>query len=98
MIIAAIAFLGLPDLRTRDTLHIITTPAGFHITVNDETCQTPCDVHPVTGARITFSIAEPGWTITKGRGPKWTHVLDPIKPYRLSPDTLDITLAPTGGQ
>lgn len=94
MIALAIALLGLPDLRQKADLHVITEPAGFHITINDQTCVTPCTVHIPMGASMTYHIAEPGWVITEGRGPRWVDTHNPLSEYRLVPDTITIKLAP----
>ena len=89
----AIALLGLPDVRQKAELHVVTEPAGVHVTINGQACLTPCTLAIPTGARIIYSV-EPGWRVTGGKGTRWVSTFNPLAPYKLDPDTVTIQLAP----
>lgn len=82
------SFMGLPDIRQKADLNVITEPAGFTVHYGDQACQTPCTLHIPTGARIELTLDIPGYIVTTGTRTHWVRTLDPLHLYRLAPDVV----------
>lgn len=85
---------AFPDMRPREVLHMDSAPQGITVVAYGETCQTPCDLHIPSGAKIALTVPKPPGRLKNPPTTRWTGTFSLTHPWKLSPDSLFLDFTP----